>query len=73
MTRPTRTLTAAVLVLAVAACGPAGPASGPATDGTPEAQPSPSAPDLVVDGAGCVTDQTTGLVVTCHDDAAGPD
>jgi hypothetical protein len=60
---------------------PAAPSS-PAPSPTPTPAPRPTAtpttptpppPDLVVGEDGCVTDLTTGLVVTCHDDAAGPD
>jgi hypothetical protein len=39
----------------------------------PEPSPTPAPPELVVGDDGCVTDRTTGLVVTCHDPAAGPD
>ncbi|WP_052666441.1 hypothetical protein [Nitriliruptor alkaliphilus] len=37
------------------------------------AQPSPPDPELVVDEDGCATDVATGIVVACHDPAAGPD
>lgn len=48
---------------------------------TPAAPPAPAAPsptpaaepDLVVGDDGCVTDRTLGIVITCHDPAAGPD
>ncbi len=53
------------------------PAAEPAPVAPRETAPRPGAvpapPDLVVGDDGCVTDRTTGLVVTCHDDAAGPD
>ncbi|MEX1163783.1 MAG: hypothetical protein WEB03_09390 [Nitriliruptor sp.] len=47
------------------------PSSGGSQESPPRSDPPP--PDLVVGEDGCVTDRTTGLVVTCHDDAAGPD
>jgi hypothetical protein len=51
------------------------PAPLPVPTPTPEPAPVPAhvPPDLVVGDDGCVTDTTTGLIVTCHDPAAGPD
>lgn len=49
------------------------PAPTPATTPPPASPPDPAPPELVVGEDGCVTDLTTGLVVTCHDPAAGPD
>lgn len=60
----------------------ADPAPDPVPDPAPEPEPAPAPPptpvtppppDLVVGEDGCVTDRTTGLVVACYDEAAGPD
>jgi hypothetical protein len=73
-----RTVTAAAEPEPDAAEPPA-PVPDPAPDPEPAPAPAPSAPatppppDLVVGEDGCVTDRTTGLVVTCYDEAAGPD
>lgn len=50
------------------------PAPTPDAGGTSaEPTPLPADPELVIGEDGCVTDVATGLVVTCHDPAAGPD
>jgi outer membrane biosynthesis protein TonB len=49
------------------------PAPAPVAPRAPAPDPTPAPPDLVVGDDGCVTDLTTGIVVACHDDAAGPD
>jgi hypothetical protein len=48
-------------------------ATPPVTAPEPPPPPAPAPPELVVGDDGCVTDLTTGLVVTCYDPAAGPD
>lgn len=50
-----------------------GSSTGASTGASAEPAPLPADPELVVGEDGCVTDVATGLVVTCHDPAAGPD
>jgi hypothetical protein len=86
--RLTRPLTVTLGVLLLAGCGGQTPVRldvAPATtdEGTPAAEetagtsarPSPltSDPEPVVGEDGCATDVATGIVVACHDPAAGPD
>lgn len=54
---------------------PAPPPAPPAPASPPPAPaPAPAdEPDLVVGEDGCVTDRDLGIVITCHDPAAGPD